>query len=172
MNTAILLLLKINTCFLPLQCSSIMKALQGSQGADRLAFPGTEGAGHQKAHHPSWETGLTLTELSEYSCLAVLCAVIFFTLKVYFKVWIRFYGVWLLVISLTSCSFVSLQKQNLQQFPVQWFYNLIFQLEAGCAGINSETWRWSIGLRNWRTWALMTSITWQKNLRQNWNSCK
>jgi len=125
---------------------------EGSAGV-----PGSRQAGlseHRRSwapepHHPSWETGLTPPELSEHSCLAVLHTVIFFILKVYFKVRIRCYRVWLLVVGLTSSRFGSLQKQNSQQFPVQWIYSLVFQLEAGCAGTNSETRRQSIRLRDW-----------------------
>lgn len=139
MNTAILLLVNINTCSLPLHhpCRGPREQAQRSWAPS--------------PHHPSQQPAPAPPELSEHSRLALLCTAIFFTLEVYSKVWIRFYRVWLLVTGLTSCSFVSLQKQNSQQFLVQWFYDSIFALEAECAGLNSEAWRRPVRLRDWWT---------------------
>lgn len=134
-NTTVHLLLKISPCSFPLQGSSITKALQGSWGAGRLAFPWTEGAGTKT--HPLFMGDRSLSPRAVWAfCLAVLYTIIFFNFKVYFEVWIRFYRVWLLLIGLINCNFVTLQEQISQQFLAQWFYNLIFQLEAGCAGID------------------------------------
>lgn len=167
-NTATLLLLKINACSFPLQCSGIMKAPQGSPGAGRLASPGTEGAGH----HPSWETGLAPPELSEHSCLAVLCTVIFFSLEVYFKVWIRFYGVWLSVIRSNKLQFCFFAEAKFTAVPGTMILQSYFSTRSRACRTKlrvTKAVNWAEGLVDW---APMTLITWHKNLRQNWDSGK
>lgn len=84
MDTAIILLLKINTRSFSFQCSSITRAVQGPQKADWWPFLGTGGPKSIKSHHHTREMILTPPEL--HSSFAVLCTVVFLIVVFYMKV--------------------------------------------------------------------------------------
>lgn len=168
MNTAILLLLKINMCSFPLQCSCITKAQREQTG---YPFWGQKELGTK---NPTILCGRQVSLLQSFLSIPALlfCALWFSSL------W-RF----ILRSELGSADVSDCNRSNKLQFCL--FAETKFTAVPATMILQSYFLTWSRVCRNKLRdmkainraeglvdWATMTSIIWQNHLRQNWDLCK